>query len=56
MASTAFPMWKAAVYAVPDETRRLRLPEPQGDLWEFEFPFTVLVLDDLVCHIECNDP
>jgi len=40
LASTAFPMWKAAAYAVPDETRRARLPEPRGDVWEFEFPFT----------------
>ena len=27
--------------AVPDVTRRWKLPPPDGDRWEFEFPFTV---------------
>lgn len=27
--------------AVPDVARRWRLPDPLGDRWQFEFPFTV---------------
>jgi hypothetical protein len=27
--------------AVPDVTRRWKLPDPDGDHWHFEFPFTV---------------
>jgi len=39
--STLYPARKAARMAVPDVTRRWVLPEPKGDLWQFEFPFTV---------------
>ncbi|MCM8763994.1 MAG: hypothetical protein NC830_01310 [Candidatus Omnitrophica bacterium] len=41
MLSTIYPARKASQMAVPDVTRRWILPEPKGDLWKFEFPFTV---------------
>lgn len=39
--STLYPARKAAQMAVPDVTRRWVLPDPKGDTWEFEFPFTL---------------
>ncbi|MGC9065004.1 MAG: FtsX-like permease family protein [Candidatus Ratteibacteria bacterium] len=39
--STIYPAKKASQMAVPDVTRRWVLPEPKGDIWSFEFPFTV---------------
>lgn len=39
--STIYPAKKASQMAVPDVTRRWIIPEPKGDLWKFEFPFTV---------------
>jgi len=39
--STIYPAKKAASMSVPDVTRKWRLPEPEGDDWRFEFPFTV---------------
>ncbi|MCM8803691.1 MAG: hypothetical protein NC833_00330 [Candidatus Omnitrophica bacterium] len=39
--STLYPARKASQMAVPDVTRKWILPEPKGDNWEFEFPFTV---------------
>jgi len=39
--STLFPAKKAAELSVPDETRKLTLPKPEGDRWVFDFPFTV---------------
>jgi hypothetical protein len=39
--STAYPAKKAANMAVPDVTRRWEFPEPEGDDWRFDFPFTV---------------
>ncbi|MFH1569132.1 MAG: FtsX-like permease family protein, partial [Gemmatimonadota bacterium] len=41
MLSTVYPARKASQLAVPDVTRRWRLPAPVGDEWLFEFPFTV---------------
>ncbi|MBT6149178.1 MAG: FtsX-like permease family protein [Gemmatimonadetes bacterium] len=41
MLSTVYPSRKASQMAVPDVTRRWRLPTPEGDRWHFEFPFTV---------------
>ena len=41
MLSTIYPARKAAQLSVPDVTRRWELPEPKGDLWEFDFPFTI---------------
>jgi len=39
--STIYPARKASQMAVPDVTRKWIPPEPKGDKWEFEFPFTV---------------
>ncbi len=39
--STTYPARKASQMAVPDVTRKWVLPEPKGDNWEFDFPFTV---------------
>ncbi len=39
--STVYPARKAAELAVPDVTRKWELPEPIGNNWEFDFPFTV---------------
>ncbi len=39
--STLYPAKKAADMAVPDVTRKWKFPEPQGDDWIFDFPFTV---------------
>ncbi|HOJ31433.1 MAG TPA: hypothetical protein PK165_06450 [bacterium] len=43
--STIYPAKKASQMAVPDVTRRWVLPEPKGDIWTFEFPFTVSELE-----------
>jgi ABC-type antimicrobial peptide transport system permease subunit len=45
--STLYPARKAYQMAVPDVTRRWILPEPKGDSWEFEFPFTISELEVL---------
>jgi ABC-type antimicrobial peptide transport system permease subunit len=39
--STVYPARKASQMAVPDVTRKWKLPSPEGDEWNFEFPFTV---------------
>ncbi len=39
--STIYPAKKAAAMSVPDVTRKWVLPEPEGDYWRFDFPFTV---------------
>ena len=39
--STLYPAKKASDMAVPDVTRRWEFPPPKGDLWQFDFPFTV---------------
>ncbi|MCX5642623.1 MAG: ABC transporter permease [Candidatus Omnitrophica bacterium] len=39
--STIFPARKASQMSVPDVTRRWVLPKPDGDIWFFDFPFTV---------------
>ena len=41
MLSTVYPARRASQLAVPDVTRKWRLPPPEGDMWHFEFPFTV---------------
>ncbi len=41
MLSTIYPARKASQMAVPDVTRKWKLPSPDGDQWDFEFPFTV---------------
>ena len=39
--STIYPARKAASMAVPDVTRKWKFPEPEGDRWVFDFPFTI---------------
>jgi len=39
--STVYPAKVASDMAVPDVTRRWKFPEPRGDEWVFDFPFTV---------------
>ena len=39
--STIYPAKKAASMAVPDVTRKWKFPEPEGDRWIFDFPFTI---------------
>lgn len=39
--STVYPARKASQMAVPDVSRKWKLPEPDGDHWQFDFPFTV---------------
>ncbi len=39
--STIYPARMASRMAVPDVTRKWSLPEPKGDDWRFDFPFTV---------------
>ena len=39
--STLYPAKKASDMAVPDVTRKWVFPEPDGDRWVFDFPFTV---------------
>ncbi len=39
--STAYPAKKAADMAVPDVGREWKFPEPDGDDWSFDFPFTI---------------
>jgi len=41
IASTIYPARMASRMAVPDVTRRWKLPRPEGDVWHFDFPFTV---------------
>ncbi len=39
--STLYPAKKAGDMAVPDVTRKWEFPDPEGDKWVFDFPFTV---------------
>jgi len=41
IASTIYPARMASRMAVPDVTRKWKLPGPEGDIWHFDFPFTV---------------
>jgi hypothetical protein len=45
--STIYPARKASQMAVPDVNRQWSFPEPDGDLWSFEFPFTIGRLEAL---------
>ena len=45
--STLYPARKAASMSVPDVTRRWKFPDPDGDLWTFDFPFTLARNDAL---------
>jgi len=48
--STIYPSKKAADLAVPDVTRRWKIPEPKGDEWVFDFPFTMSGKEVLGMH------
>ncbi|MDQ3813663.1 MAG: ABC transporter permease, partial [Armatimonadota bacterium] len=39
--STLYPAWAASRLSQPDIERRWRMSEPVGDVWRFQFPFTV---------------
>jgi hypothetical protein len=39
--STLYPARMAASMSVPDVTRQWKFSDPEGDLWRFDFPFTV---------------
>jgi len=39
--STLYPAKMAANMSVPDVTRQWKFPDPEGDVWKFDFPFTV---------------
>ncbi|HUW32554.1 MAG TPA: FtsX-like permease family protein [Planctomycetota bacterium] len=45
--STLYPARKAVQLSVPDETKKMKLPKPKGDVWEFDFPFTVSSVEAL---------
>jgi len=45
--STAYPARKAVSLSVPDESKKMKLPRPEGDVWEFDFPFTVSAAEAL---------
>ena len=45
--STLYPARQAASMSVPDVTRRWKFPDPEGDHWRFDFPFTMAKADAL---------
>jgi hypothetical protein len=45
--STIYPARKASQMAVPDVNRQWSFPEPDGDRWQFEFPFTISRVETL---------
>lgn len=55
LGSTIYPAVKASRMAVPDIERKWRLPEPDGDEWHFDLPFTVLSEEALGLNIFMRD-
>ncbi|NOZ23664.1 MAG: hypothetical protein GXP25_21525 [Planctomycetes bacterium] len=53
--STAYPARKAAQLSVPDETRKMKLPKPEGDIWKFVFPFTVRHTETIAVSMFLHD-
>lgn len=53
--STLYPAIKAGRMAVPDIERKWKLPEPDGDFWQFSLPFTVLSEESLGLNIFMRD-
>ena len=53
--STLYPAIKASRMAVPDLERKWKLPEPTGDEWHFNLPFTVLSEEALGLNIFMRD-
>gem|GEM_PF-529058 len=55
LGSTIYPAVKASRMAVPDIERKWKLPEPEGDEWHFDLPFTVLSEEALGLNIFMRD-
>ncbi|MBM3215907.1 FtsX-like permease family protein [Candidatus Poribacteria bacterium] len=55
LGSTMYPAIKAGRMAVPDIERKWRLPDPDGDEWNFDLPFTVLGEEALGLNIFMRD-
>lgn len=55
LGSTIYPAVKASRMAVPDIERKWKLPEPEGDEWHFDLPFTVLSEESLGLNIFMRD-
>jgi len=55
LGSTIYPAIKASRMAVPDIERKWRLPDPEGDEWYFDLPFTVLSEEALGLNIFMRD-
>jgi len=55
LGSTIYPAIKASRMAVPDIERKWKLPEPDGDEWHFDLPFTVLLEESLGMNIFLRD-
>ena len=53
--STLYPAIKASRMAVPDIERKWKLPEPDGDEWHFNLPFTVLSEEVLGLNVFMRD-
>ncbi|MCY4400942.1 MAG: M28 family peptidase [Candidatus Poribacteria bacterium] len=53
--STMYPAIKASRMAVPDIERKWKLPEPEGDVWHFNLPFTVLAEEALGLNVFMRD-
>ena len=53
--STMYPAIKASRMAVPDIERKWKLPEPEGDIWHFNLPFTVLAEEALGLNVFMRD-
>ncbi len=53
--STLYPAVKASRMAVPDIERKWKLPEPEGDVWHFNLPFTVLEEEALGLNVFMRD-
>ena len=45
--STIYPAWAASKLSNPDTDRRWKVNDPVGDIWRFQFPFTVSGLQPL---------
>jgi hypothetical protein len=55
LGSTMYPAIKASRMAVPDIERKWKLPEPEGDEWRFNLPFTVLSEEALGLNVFMQD-
>ena len=55
ISSTLYPAVKAGRMAVPDIERKWKLPEPEGDEWHFDLPFTVLSEESLGLNVFMRD-